>query len=42
LLTLPREILEAPEFQDPEVVLVERHNFIEVWSMGAWDLTADP
>jgi DNA-binding transcriptional regulator/RsmH inhibitor MraZ len=37
-LTLPREIRNAPEFEDPDIVLIERHGFIEVWSMAAWDL----
>ena len=37
-LTLPREIRNAPEFEDPKIVFVERHGFIEVWSMAAWNL----
>jgi hypothetical protein len=37
-LTLPREIRNAPEFEGPEMVFIERHGFIEVWSMAAWNL----
>jgi DNA-binding transcriptional regulator/RsmH inhibitor MraZ len=36
-LTLPREIRNAPEFEGPEIVFIERHGFIEVWSMAMWN-----
>jgi hypothetical protein len=40
-LTLPREIRNAPEFEDPEIVFVERPGFIEVWPIALWNLAMD-
>lgn len=38
---LPKEILDAPEFEDHQIVFVERHGNIEVWSMAAWTLAGN-
>jgi hypothetical protein len=40
-LTLPWEIRIMPVFANHDIVFVERHCFIEVWSMAAWDLLPD-
>jgi DNA-binding transcriptional regulator/RsmH inhibitor MraZ len=40
-LTLPREIRNAPAFEDSEVVFAERHGFVEIWSMAAWNSGTD-
>jgi hypothetical protein len=40
-LTLSREIRNAPEFEGSEIVFIERHGFIEVWSIEAWNLAVN-
>jgi hypothetical protein len=37
-LTVPKEIRNAPEFEDPDIVFIERHGFIEVWPIALWNV----